>query len=111
MKVGALLLLVSINAYAVDEFALNEVEINLLRKASELSPVEPYNAKKEWPQTINDGNYVEPPYVSNPKFQSWLTAQEIKNQAKTLQVKKVLDHSKQVQRIAVNPTIAKTTVK
>jgi hypothetical protein len=56
-----LLLLVSLNANAVEDNSLSDYDKELLQKASILSPVETNSSTKEWPACINDiPNYVEP---------------------------------------------------
>jgi len=58
-----------------EDFKLNPKEIELLKKTAMISPVEPWNPKKEWPSIINDdgtfdyGDKVprvkQQPYVEN----------------------------------------------
>lgn len=49
-----LLLLLPLSVYAKDDYTLTSAELELLKKASILSPVEKYDPKRQYPDTIND---------------------------------------------------------
>jgi hypothetical protein len=42
------------NVYAEDDFSLTPEQIEVLKKANELNPIEPWNPKKIWSSIIND---------------------------------------------------------
>jgi hypothetical protein len=47
-------LLVSFNSFAGEDYKLTPQEIETLKMAAALSPLEPWNPKKEWPSIVND---------------------------------------------------------